>query len=92
MLGKSVVNLLPDGAPNKGVALEALRVREDAATAIYVGDDVTDEDVFMLAESGHVLGIRVGCERASAARYFLRNQSEIDALLTLLVELRNKET
>jgi len=92
VLGKLVINLLPEGAPNKGTALEELRTRENASTAIYVGDDMTDEDAFVLARSGRVLGIRVGRERASAAPYFLRSQDEIDALLVRLVELRGEES
>jgi trehalose-phosphatase len=46
--GKQVVNILPEGAPHKGIALERERHRLRRDTAIYVGDDETDEDVFGL--------------------------------------------
>jgi trehalose 6-phosphate phosphatase len=88
MPGKLVVNLLPDGAPHKGIALEELRAREGADTAVFVGDDVTDEDVFELDRPGKLLGIRVGQSRSSAAPFYIRNQLEVDALLERLVACR----
>lgn len=46
------MNLIPRGAPHKGIALEKARVRFGCDTAIYVADDVTDEDVFGQARLG----------------------------------------
>jgi len=86
--GKLLVNVVPEGAPHKGDALDALRAREGADTALYVGDDITDEDVFELDQPGRLLGIRIGRTRRSAAPYFLRDQREIDALLSKLRALR----
>jgi trehalose 6-phosphate phosphatase len=88
MPGKLVVNLLPEGAPHKGIALEEIRAREGADTAIFVGDDVTDEDVFELDRPGKLLGIRVGQSRSSAALFYIRNQLEMDTLLERLVGCR----
>jgi trehalose 6-phosphate phosphatase len=86
--GKLVVNVVPAGAPHKGDALEALRAKAGADTALYVGDDITDEDVFELNQPGRLLSIRVGQTRRSAAEYYLRDQGEIDRLLSKLYELR----
>lgn len=86
--GKMVVNVVPDRAPNKGDALLHLREVEKADTALYVGDDFTDEDVFELDQPGRVLTIRVGSSRTSAAAYFLRTQAEMDTLLEKLAALR----
>lgn len=86
--GKLVVNVLPESAPNKGDALLELRGREGADLAFYVGDDVTDEDVFVLDEPGRLLSARVGRSARTAAAYFLRDQREIDVLLGLLSRLR----
>jgi trehalose 6-phosphate phosphatase len=86
--GKRVVNLLPRGAPDKGVALERQRRRFNCAAAIYVGDDENDEDAFAL-DRAHLLGIRVERKRGTRAHYFLRDQSELDVLLAMLVELRS---
>jgi trehalose 6-phosphate phosphatase len=86
--GKLVINVLPEAAPSKGDALLALRDRTDADVAMYIGDDVTDEDVFRLDQPGRLFTIRIGRSRASAARYYLRQQREIDVLLEQLVALR----
>ena len=83
--GKQVVNLLPTDAPHKGIALEGARARFACDTAIYVGDDETDEDVFALDQPGRLLTIRVGQKRKSLASYFVRNQAEIDRLLETLL-------
>lgn len=86
--GLEVVNILPAGAPDKGTALVSERERLGCERAIYVGDDETDEDVFALEDPDRVLGIRVGPTTASAAKYSINSQAEIDALLRFLVELR----
>ncbi len=90
VLGKLVVNAIPDRAPHKGDALIALRRREGMDTALYVGDDVTDEDVFELDQPGRLLSIRVGHSRRSAAPYYLRDQNEMDQLLRTLIAFRTK--
>lgn len=86
--GKRVVNLVPREAPHKGTALEAERRHSRCECTLYVGDDVTDEDVFALAGPRHA-GVRVGRRRGSRARYFLRGQQQVDTLLERLVELRS---
>jgi trehalose 6-phosphate phosphatase len=86
--GKLVINVVPEAAPSKGDALVALRDRTEADVAMYVGDDVTDEDVFRIDQPGRLFTIRVGRSRTSAARYYLRQQREIDVLLEHLVALR----
>lgn len=88
--GKQVVNVVPARAPNKGDAVRELRRAEEASTALYVGDDVTDEDVFEIDEPGRLLSVRVGESTRSAASYFLRGQREIDGLLARLVDARSK--
>jgi trehalose 6-phosphate phosphatase len=88
--GKQVVNLLPEGAPHKGIALERERRRLHCDTAIYVGDDETDEDVFGLDQPGRLLGVRVGVKKSSAASYYVPDQRSIDHLLRALIELRSR--
>lgn len=86
--GKQVINVLPPDAPHKGMALERARDRLHCDTALYVGDDETDEDVFMLDQPGRLLSIRVGPSARSTASYCLSKQLEVDSLLRLLLELR----
>jgi trehalose 6-phosphate phosphatase len=86
--GKQVVNVLPASAPHKGSSLIRERTRLGCDTAIYIGDDETDEDVFTLDQPGQLLSVRVGRRSTSAAAYFVRSQDEMDALMQVLVELR----
>ena len=86
--GKLVANIVPIGARNKGDILLELRDQEPADVALYVGDDVTDEDVFALDQPGRLLTMRIGTTTMSAARFFLRDQREIDSLLDWMVKLR----
>jgi trehalose 6-phosphate phosphatase len=88
--GKQVINILPPNAPHKGMALEAERLRLHCDTVIYVGDDETDEDVFILDQPGRLLAMRVGLKKKSAAGYYLRRQNEMDTFLKLLISLRQK--
>ncbi|MGH2398946.1 MAG: trehalose-phosphatase, partial [bacterium] len=75
-------------APHKGIALERTRQLLVCDSAIYVGDDETDEDAFGAAGPERLLSIRVGATRMSSARYYLKTQHEIDSLLSVLVRLR----
>ena len=86
VLGKSVVNVMPPTASHKGTALLEYMRRLDCSTALYVGDDETDEDVFALRDA-RILTVRVGRKKGSAARYFLKRQAEITEVLRLLVEV-----
>jgi len=86
--GLQVVNILPPGAPHKGTALVSERKRLGCDSAIYVGDDDTDEDVFALDDPARILTIRVGAKPASAASYSIPRQSDIDELLRILAGVR----
>ena len=79
-------NIAPDGPVNKGTALLNYAKKLRRRTALYVGDDRTDEDVFRVPMEG-LVSVRVGERRGSAAACFLREQPEVDRLLTLLVDL-----
>jgi trehalose 6-phosphate phosphatase len=85
--GKLVVNLVPADAPHKGDALLQTLRETGAQIALYVGDDVTDEDVFLLNPNPGIVGVRIGVSKTSAAGFYLRDQREIDALLTRLLAL-----
>jgi trehalose 6-phosphate phosphatase len=87
VLGKKVLNLIPAGFPDKGDAVRALLRRLRVETALYAGDDVTDEDAFAVGPP-LVLGVRVGPGR-SIAPYRLANQGRIDELLQILLDLRS---
>lgn len=84
--GKSVVNLLPSGAPHKGAAILDLIQRSKMKHIFYVGDDDTDEDVFGLEYNlGQIMTVRIGQKKSSQAKYFLKHQSEINRLLKTII-------
>lgn len=94
MGGKEVVEARPAGI-SKGTAM--LRLLRDAGgeTAIYVGDDTTDEDAFAALEetaSGEAVTVRVGGEGAAPtrARFTIASQDEVAELLRRLIELRGR--
>ena len=86
--GKYVVNLVVDSDPHKGTALIAERDRLRCDSVLYVGDDQNDEDAFAIG--GKTIAVRIGRSLRSRACYYLRAQSEMDALLELMVTLREQ--
>jgi trehalose 6-phosphate phosphatase len=86
--GKHALSLIPRGAPNKGAALERARRLLACDTAIYVGDDDTDEDAFAAGRPDTLLGIRIGLRGASQAQYGLKSQEDIDEFLQALLDRR----
>jgi len=84
--GKRVLNVLPRQFPNKGDAIRALLAKLKLGAALYLGDDVTDEDAFAVGEP-LVLGVRVGPGR-SLAPWRLESQARVDELLARLLSLR----
>ncbi|MFL5262144.1 MAG: trehalose-phosphatase [Anaeromyxobacteraceae bacterium] len=85
--GKKVLNVLPVAFPDKGRAVLALLARLRLDVALYLGDDVTDEDAFAVGPP-RVLGVRVGRGR-SLAEFCLGSQQDVDELLARLVALRS---
>jgi trehalose 6-phosphate phosphatase len=88
--GAEAVSLLPRGGANKGVALQQACRWFACDSAIYVGDDATDEDAFSSTFPEKLLPIRVGAADDSHARYHLGHQEEIDELLQVLVDIRTR--
>jgi trehalose 6-phosphate phosphatase len=82
--GKCVVNLLPPDAPDKGSAMMALMAASQASGALYVGDDVTDEDVFRIRCS-ELLSVRIGHDPRSSAEFFLAHRLCVLQLLDELI-------
>jgi trehalose 6-phosphate phosphatase len=82
--GKSIFNLLPGDSGDKGVAVLQLMRHARNKYALYVGDDVTDEDVFRLREPG-ILSVRVGPAAHSAADWYIHDHDDIEPLLDRLI-------
>jgi trehalose 6-phosphate phosphatase len=82
--GKSVFSLLPPNAADKGSALQQLMRISAAPCVIYVGDDVTDEDVFRL-QRPDLLSIRIEPAAHSAAACYLPQWQDVIVLLDELI-------
>lgn len=78
--GKDVFNLLPQDAGDKGRALEALMRAGGFGSAIYVGDDLTDESVFSLRRR-EIVSVRVERDVESFAEFFIERQTDMARLL-----------
>ena len=87
--GAAAVNLLPDHAANKGIALRRALEFSGCDKAIYVGDDDTDEDAFGALEADTLLAIRIGPSGRSRARYHLSAQTSIDLFLQQLLDAKD---
>ncbi len=84
--GVFVENLIPPWAPHKGDALLYLMDNAKSERAFFLGDDETDEDIFRLNDA-RIFSVCVGTGRPTAARYYLKNQSETANLLQMLLNV-----
>jgi trehalose 6-phosphate phosphatase len=87
--GKEVFNILTQDEEGKGSALLELKHLFGRKTALYIGDDVTDEEVFELPKRERIFKIRVGRSVRTKADFFVPSQELIDPLLELLVDWRH---
>jgi trehalose 6-phosphate phosphatase len=83
--GIGLVNLIPDGAPDKGDAVHTLVQEHQLSTALFVGDELTDEAAFRAARALGGIGLRVGRWHESAADFHVATQLDIEAVLTELL-------
>lgn len=86
--GHAVVNVVASEAHDKGMAVSRLLSRVALGRALYAGDDTTDEDAFRAPFVSPA--IRVGRAHASAARYYVSSQADVDDLLRALIATRRK--
>lgn len=82
--GKLIYSLMPRHGGNKGSALEQVMRVAGAGSALYAGDDVTDEDVFRLHRPD-VLSVHIGQHADTAADFFLPHLEDMAALLQELI-------
>jgi trehalose 6-phosphate phosphatase len=85
--GKCVVNVVDTEAPDKGDAVVRLVERSGVAAAVFVGDDVNDESVFVRAPP-HWLTVRIGRDDPkSRAAYFLDGHAEVALFLGMMLNV-----
>ncbi|AOW95065.1 trehalose-phosphatase [Rhodococcus sp. WMMA185] len=83
--GKSVVELAVV-ATDKGHALDLIRHQEGATAAVFLGDDVTDEDAFQRLQ-GPDIGVKVG-PGDSLAEFRVDSTEDVAAALAFLLDER----
>jgi len=79
--GQFIENLLPAGAPDKGIAIKMLMEKSGCHKGFFAGDDETDEDVFRLNDQ-RIFTVRIGVNSFSDALFYLHNQNEILKLIS----------
>ncbi len=84
--GLQVYEIRPRVRWHKGEAVNWIRAAwaKRNALAMYVGDDVTDEDAFLALPEG--ITVSVGSARQTSARYYLEDQGSLQAFLGWLIE------
>ena len=88
-LDKKTFEVRPKTGINKGtactLALKAIQGKyHKKFTPIYIGDSKTDEDAFVALERNGIT-IRVGKSNKSKAKWYLRNQKEVNKFLGWLL-------
>jgi trehalose-phosphatase len=94
--GKKVLEVRPGIDWNKGRAtewiLQRLGLDRPGAAALYVGDDLTDEDAFqVLAGHGLCIAVRHEESRQTAADYVLADTEDVRRFLQWLAEARRPQ-
>lgn len=87
--GKKVLEVRPNFAYGKADAVaffERKLNKKKGEPTVFIGDDITDEDVFKSLGRADI-GIRVGKSRKSQAGYFVKNINEVRVLLKKILEL-----
>jgi alpha,alpha-trehalase len=84
--GLKTLEIFADSGWDKRRAARWLMKRCRSDKVFYVGDDTTDETVFAGFGRKHIT-IRVEPKRGSRAAYYLKNQREVEKLLTKITRL-----
>ena len=85
--GKSVINVVPSIGMNKGQAMDFVMKKGNFPFGFFIGDDVTDENVFIYKNS-RLFTVKVGENVQSHAKYFIKDQLEIRDLLEALIQFQ----
>ena len=83
---KKTLDIRPALLWNKGTWIKFLQKKiNKQLLPIYIGDDITDEDVFKILQPG--ITIKVGINRESKANYYCHNIKQVGLFLNWLIKL-----
>ena len=88
--GDKVFNIFSKNSPNKGTSVVHLFHEFQFDKIFYIGDDLTDEDVFQLKDE-RLVSIKIGNPKNTKARYNIPLQKEIDKYLEILIDIVSKK-
>jgi len=86
--GKKVLEIRPNISCSKADAVNFFQrqfKKKKNEVTIFIGDDLTDEDVFRELKNPDI-GIRVGRKLSSGAKYFLKSTKGVERLLAHILE------
>jgi trehalose-phosphatase len=92
--GKMTLEIMPPIAWDKGKAVLwllarrkfALRAKNIKVLPIYIGDDITDEDVFISLQ-GRGITVFVGKPKKTKARFYIKDSFEVAIFLKSMLEI-----
>ncbi|MDI6642786.1 MAG: trehalose-phosphatase [Candidatus Hodarchaeaceae archaeon] len=90
--GKKVIDILPNIAWDKGKAVLWIISVVDPKrrfTPVYIGDDRTDEDAFLVLKNRGVTILVSEKWKKSHAKFFLKNVGEVKSFLEKLAEIKS---
>jgi trehalose 6-phosphate phosphatase len=88
--GKEVLEAKPAGTSKGDAVSKIWACYAPTALPIYIGDDVTDESAFSAVAAAGLAIVVAPTPRATAARLFLKNPTEVYVFLRCLTHLREK--
>jgi trehalose 6-phosphate phosphatase len=88
--GDKVFNIFSTNSPNKGTSVIHLFHEFHFNKIFYIGDDLTDEDVFQIKDE-RIISIKIGDPKNTKAKYNILLQKEIDIYLEKLIEIMSKK-
>lgn len=84
--GKKVFEIKPPIEWNKGAAVQKILETQDVLP-IYIGDDTTDEDAFLVLKNKGIT-VCVGLKDKTSANFYVKDTSEVVTFLKTLGEIK----
>ncbi len=87
--GKRVVNVIPPNLPDKYLALSTYMEDNHFEKALFVGDDITDNQIFK-AKDHRILSVKIGQSKRLNTIWYLQNQKKMGKFVKAILNIRRK--